>query len=236
MRAGHGVLLGCWLSSVLSGCTPLVIGGAVAGGAAVIYDRRGSGTVLNDQAIELKADSALSAYPGLADADQAHINVTSYNGMVLLTGEVTTPELRQQAVAAVQNLDNVRQIYDELAIRPPSFLGDRSNDFAISTNAKAALFRITNLPGFNPLRVKIVTARGTVYLMGLVKPQEAEAVVATVRQLSGVRKVVTLFEYLPDTGTESAPAASSDTAPDGDSGYPPDAGSDYRLDSSTDPT
>jgi osmotically-inducible protein OsmY len=212
-----------------------VIGGAVAGGAAVIYDRRGSGTVLNDQAIELKANSALSAYPDLADANEAHINVTSYNGTVLLTGEVTTPELRRQAVTTVQNLDNVRQIYDELAIRSPSFFGDRSNDFAISTTAKAALFRITHLPGFNPLRVKIVTARGTVYLLGLVKPQEADAVVATVRQLSGVRKVVTLFEYVPDTGSDSAPAAGG-YAPEAGGGYAPDASGDYRLDIGRDPT
>lgn len=186
-----GLLLGA-LVSILSGCAGLAIGGA-ATGASVVHDRRTAGTIVEDQAIEFKAIDALSKNRIF---DDAHINITSYNNAVLLSGEVAAPELRRRAAQIVSRIDQVKKVYNELAVAPPSSLTSRGTDTWITTKVKTSLFQIDGFPDFDPTRVKVVTERGIVYLMGLLRPLEAEAVTSTVRRVGGVQKVVKLFEYI----------------------------------------
>ena len=181
-------------TTLLTGCIPLLVGGTAVG-VSVAHDRRTTGTVVDDQTIELKLYDALNQQlpPG------NHINTTSYNGAVLLTGEVVSEAVRQQAEQIARNLSEpqVREVYNELVVSPPSSLSVQSNDALITSKVKTALLQITNIPGFDPSRVKVVTDRGVVHLMGLVKRQEADAAADKASQVGGVNQVVTLFEYIP---------------------------------------
>jgi osmotically-inducible protein OsmY len=176
---------------LLQGCAGLLIGGTAVG-VSVAHDRRTTGAVVDDQTIELKLFDALNRQlpPG------NHINVTSYNGSILLSGEVISESVRQQAEMIARASDPpVREVYNELAVAAPSTLSSRSNDVLLIAKVKAAFFQIS-IPDFDPTRVKVVAERGTVYLMGLVRPNEADAVASVTSQVSGVRQVVTLFEYI----------------------------------------
>lgn len=183
-----GVALG-----TLSGCAGLFIGSAAAVGLAA-HDRRTTGTVVEDQAIEVKARALFreQAYR-LA---RSHINITSYNNSVLLSGEVETPDIRQWAEDSVRRIDKVKEVYNELLVGVPSPFGMRSNDGWITTKVKSSLVQINDIPNFDPTRVKVVTERGIVYLMGLVSQREGEAATSVARQVSGVQQVVKLFEYM----------------------------------------
>lgn len=181
------------LAAQLAGCGAFVVGGAAAGAVAA-HDRRSVGTVIDDQGIQFAAYGRFNEHPVLRD--NSHINVNSYNGAVLLSGEVPSAEAGQLAERLVGDLENVRQVHNELVVGQPSTIGERSTDTLLTTRAKAALFGIESLPDFDATRVKVVTERGVVYLMGLLHPQEADAVVERVRRVNGVQKVVTLFEYL----------------------------------------
>ncbi len=174
-----------------SGCAVLV-GGAAVTGAMVASDRRTTGTVIEDQAIEVKAYQALHQ-AGLQQNQR--IRVSSYNLVVLLTGEVNAPETRQKAEEIVRQVERVRHVYNELIVAPPILLTQRSQDVTLSAAVNAALLNVT-VPGFNPLAVQIVVERGIVYLMGLVRIQEAEAVTEQARYVRGVQQVVRLFEYI----------------------------------------
>ncbi len=176
---------------LLSGCAGLLIGGTAVG-VSVVHDRRTTGTLVDDQTIELKVYGALNGElpPG------NRINATSYNGVVLLTGEVISEEARQKAEVATRNIvPPVREVFNELVVGPPDSLSTRSNDAFLTTKVKTALFQI-KIADFDPTRVKVVTERGIVYLMGLVRPNEADASANVASQVSGVRQVVTLFEFI----------------------------------------
>ena len=175
----------------LSGCAGLVIGGA-ATGVSVAHDRRTAGTVLDDQNVEVKAFSLLTARLPAGN----HINVNSYNGAVLLTGEVISELVRQQAEDIVRGIEPVRVVYNELVVGPPSTLSSQSSDTFLTTKIKTSLFQIHDIPDFDPTRVKVVTERRVVYLLGLVRPEEADAAADIASTVSGVRQVVTLFEYI----------------------------------------
>jgi osmotically-inducible protein OsmY len=185
-----------FLISGLSGCAGLLFGGAAATGVNAIHDRRTAGTMLDDQNIEFNSYITFRKTEELASAERAHINVTSYNNAVLLSGEVITPELRQLAEDKIRTVSKVRFIHNELAVGQPSSLQSRATDTVITAGVKASLFKIGDIPNFDPTRVKVVTERGTVYLFGLVTTQEAEAVTETVRRVNGVQQVVKLFEYI----------------------------------------
>ena len=179
-------------TTLLNGCAGLLVGGA-ATGISVAHDRRTAGTVMDDQTIEYKVYDALNLQlpPG------NHINTTCYNSAVLLTGEVASEPIRLQAEQIARRIDSpVREVYNELVVGPPSPLAVQSNDALLTTKVKTALFQITNIPDFDPSRVKVVTDRSVVYLMGLVRPKEADAVANVASQVGGVRQVVTLFEYI----------------------------------------
>ena len=194
MRKSHLslILLAC-APLLLQACAPaVVVGGGTA--AMAVHDRRTAGDFIEDQNIEFKAYNRISADKELSS--RSHISVTSYNRVVLLTGQTPTPELRARAEELVRGIRNVRRVHNELTIAAPNSLGVRSTDTWITTKVKTALFRIDKLPDFDPTRVKVVTENGTVYLMGLLTPEEAEAVVDVVRQIKGVQRVVKIFEYI----------------------------------------
>jgi osmotically-inducible protein OsmY len=174
----------------LQGCATAVVTGA-ATGASVIYDRRTTGAVIDDQGIEFKA--AYEIFNNKSIYDQSHINVTSYNGVVLLTGETLTEELKQQVTNLVKRLPKVRRVHNELLIAAPSALPSRSSDTWITSKIKA---KLTAELGSDTLFVKVVTEHGVVYLMGLVSQAEASKVVDIVSRSAGVQRVVKIFEYV----------------------------------------
>ena len=192
-RAGRFVVPGGLLLALsLSGCAGLLVSGA-ATGISVAHDRRTTGSVVDDQTIEFKISNqlALKLPPG------NQIGVTSYNGAVLLTGEASSAQARQRAEVIARGIEPpVRVVYNELVVGRPSSLSSQSNDAVITTKVKTALFQITTIPDFDPSRVKVITARSVVYLMGLVKPVEADAAADVASRVEGVRQVVTLFEYI----------------------------------------
>jgi osmotically-inducible protein OsmY len=181
------------LVTVIQGCAGAVVGGAAAG-ASVAHDRRSAGTVVDDEIIELKAREKLFSDKELFE--QTHISVTSYNNILLLSGETPTDALRSKAFSLVSGIPKVRKVHNELVLAAPSSLLTRSSDTWITTKVKTNLFNIKNIEGFDPTRVKVVTENGTVFLLGIVTRQEAEAAVNASRTVKGVQRVVKLFEYL----------------------------------------
>jgi len=174
----------------LSGCAVTAVGGGTAAGAATL-DRRTAGTIIEDQAIELKAYRAIRADKELAD--QTHLNITSYNTAVLVTGESPLDEMREKIIAIVTGVEKVTHVYNEITIAAPSSIVSRSSDTYITTKVKTKLFADKILSG---LVIKIVTEKGVVYLMGLITREEAEIATKIARETGGVQKVVKLFQYI----------------------------------------
>lgn len=172
----------------LSACAPLVIGG-VGAGAMILEDRRTSGTYLVDEEIELKAGSTLRENFGA----NTHVNVTSYNRRVLLSGEVPDAATRAKVKDLVLKVPNVRDIQDELSVGPASGYKARATDGYITTKVKT---RFLDDKRFEAHHVKVVTEASVVYLMGLVKREEGNAAAEVAARTSGVAKVVKVFEYL----------------------------------------
>ena len=179
----------CAAALLVSGCVPLVVAGAAGGAALVATDRRSAGTQLDDEAIELNISNNVGAGFG----DRVHVNATSYNGRVLLTGEVPTADLRDQIVQIVRTTAKVRRVVDELAVMPVSSIGTRTNDSYITSKVKARFVEANSFPAN---RVKVVTEREVVYLMGLVTHAEGDAAAQIAATTSGVVRVVKLFEYI----------------------------------------
>lgn len=175
------------------GCAPVIVGGAATTGAAA-HDRRTIGTFVDDQGIEVKARLRLGEDKELKE--QAHINVVSVNGVVLLAGQTPTESQRQRAQGIVAGVEKVRHVHNELTIAAPNTLMTRSSDSLITGKVKTKLLGINDIEGFDGTRVKVVTENGVVYLMGLLRRHEADAASERARQVGGVQKVVKLFEYL----------------------------------------
>jgi osmotically-inducible protein OsmY len=177
---------------LLQGCAALVVGGA-ATTAVVAHDRRTTGTVVEDQAIELKTYDRLAQDETIKK--NCKINVTSYNKVVLLTGQADSEASRRKAEQLANQVEQIRRVVNEVEIGSTASFGEHSRDVALTTEIK---FKLTNvdLPDFDPLRVKVVTERGSVFLMGLLTKDEAHAVTEVVRYISGVRRVVKVFEYI----------------------------------------
>lgn len=195
-RSAHRLLRTATLCAVLagaalsSGCV-LLMGGAVVGGSLVALDRRTSGTQLDDQSIELKASNRIKEAVG----DRGHVIATSYGRLVLITGEVPTDADKMAVEANIAKIDNVRSIVNELAVMPNSSLSTRSSDTIITAKVKATLVDAKDLVGN---AFKIVTERGIVYMMGRVTEREATRAVNLTRTISGVQKVVRVFEIITE--------------------------------------
>jgi osmotically-inducible protein OsmY len=178
--------------TLLAGCAPVIIGAAVVGGAMVATDRRTSGSQVDDEVIELKSKSRMGeAFPD----DRAHINTTSYNRMVLLTGDVSNDADKTTAEQVVARIDNVVSVVNELRVGPPNSFKETSNDVLITTKVKASLVDAKDLLAHS---IKVVTHRNVVYLMGRVSEREATRAAEIARGVSGVAKVIRVFEILSD--------------------------------------
>jgi len=177
------------MSVLVSGCVPILVAGAVGGTALVATDRRSVGAQADDEAIELKIGNNI----GTGYGDRVHVNVTSYNGIVLLTGEVPTPELVTTITQIARTTAKVRTVHNELTVGPVSSVGSRTNDSYITSKVKA---RFVEANKFAPNHVKVVTERQVVYLMGLVRHDEADTAAQIAATTSGVVRVVKLFEYI----------------------------------------
>ena len=178
-------------SGALTACVPLVVGGAMAGGSLLAIDRRTSGAQLEDEGIELRAASRIRGTFG----DRVHVNLTSYNRQVLLTGEVPSAQDKQQIEQVVTGVENVTSVVNELAVAGQTSLSQRSNDTFLTGRVKAMLLDARDLQS-NVF--KVVTERGTVYLMGRVTQREADRATQVVRSTPGVQKVIRVFEVISE--------------------------------------
>jgi len=175
---------------LLQACVPVAVGGAAAGAAAA-HDRRTLGAMIDDENIELKAAATIGQ-----DADLkklVHVNVTSMNGIVLLTGEAATTEARDQILTHVRAVNGVRRITNELRITEPSPFGDRSKDSLITSAVKSRFLVSQNL---DSTRVKVVTEASVVYLLGLVTHAEGDLAADRAATIEGVERIVKVFEYI----------------------------------------
>jgi len=174
----------------LSGCFPLMVGSAVTG-ALVASDRRTSGTVVEDNAIQLKASNRIDDALG----ERVHVNTTSYNRQLLLTGEVPSEQDKQLAEKASSGVENLRNVVNELAVAGSSTLSQRSTDTLVTSRVKANLIDARDLQAN---AIKVTTERGTVYLMGRVTQREANRATEVVSGTSGVQRVVRILEIISE--------------------------------------
>ena len=175
---------------LFQGCAPVAITGATTAVSTVAADRRTTGTMIEDEAIEIKSRLALSDLKEVNN--RVHINFTSFNTTVLVSGEAPTEEDRQAVIDLVKNVEKVTKIHNEITIAAPSSLLSRSADTVISAKIKAKLIAEKDL---STLHIKVVTENGVSYLMGLVSEEEGDIATEVARRTGGVQKVVKLFEY-----------------------------------------
>lgn len=174
----------------LSACAPLLVGGAVVTGMSA-SDRRTTGAQLEDERIESRGGARLREHLG----ERVHINITSYNRQVLLTGEVPNEQDKQLAEQVVSRIENVRAIVNELTVLGHSTLTQRSSDALVTGRVKANLIDARDI---SASAFKVVTERGVVFLLGRVTAREADRATDITRRTSGVQKVVRLFEIITE--------------------------------------
>ena len=189
----------------LSACAPLMFGG-VLGGAMVASDRRTAGIQVEDEGIEQRSATAISENFG----SKEHINITSYNRQVLITGEVSNDTVRSQVEQLIGRVQNVRSVVNELAIGPASSFSDRSSDALLVGKVKAAMVDTEDV--FANV-FKVVGERGTIYLMGRVTQREAKRATDVVRGVNGVKRVVRVFEYITEDELRAMQPKRSDQQP-----------------------
>jgi osmotically-inducible protein OsmY len=192
-------------ATLLAGCVPLVVAGAVGGTALVATDRRSVGAQADDESIELKLTNAINGQYG----ETVHAIATSYNGIVLLSGEVPNQDIWASIGNLAKSTPKVRSVHNELAVGPNADLNVRSNDTFITSKVKTRFVEASK--EFSATHVKVVTQRGIVYLMGIVTRGEGAAAARVASTTSGVVRVVTLFEYIaapppPPQTSETPPA------------------------------
>ncbi len=184
------------LSSTLAGCGGIIFGGAVvATGVALstAHDRRTAGRVVDDKTLEVKITRVL-----LSDNyidENSHTNLTIFNGVVLITGEAATANIKQKILEKTQTVPGVKRIESDIAIAEKSSLYNRSKDSAITAKVKLALLTL-DIPNFDATLVNVSTERGNVYIMGIVTREEADAMINKAKLVSGVLSVTKVFEYL----------------------------------------
>lgn len=182
------LILAVSLTTALNGCVPVIAGGAAAGGLAAA-DRRTSGAYVDDEGIEWKALTEIEKQL----RNKVHVNVTSFNRNVLLTGEALDEETKKQAESITKEIANVRNVTNEMQVGLASAVTDRSRDSYLTSLVKGKMYKENRFP---PNYVKVVTEDSVVYLMGMVTRAEAEDAVDIARGIDGVEKVVKVFEYV----------------------------------------
>ena len=162
-------------------------------GCSSVPDRRSTNIILKDENIESKATNIL--YGDTKINKKIHVNVTSYNGIVLVTGEVLTEELGQQVIDVVRNLPDVKRVHNELTVGNLTSFESRSGDTWITSKVKSQMLSTRDLKS---TLIKVVTENDPVYLMGIVTEKEANEAAAVARNVEGVKRVVKIFEYIPE--------------------------------------
>ena len=188
------LLISASVAATLSACVPLVplmVGGGLVGGVLVATDRRTSGTQLEDEGIELRAASRLRDNLG----ERAHVNVTSYGRLVLLTGEVPSAQDKQLVEQVVAKVDNVRSIVNEISVLGNTTLGQRTSDSLTTSRIKA---NIVDAKDLFANAFKVVTERGSTYLMGRVTQREASRATDIARSTEGVQKVIRVLDIISE--------------------------------------
>jgi osmotically-inducible protein OsmY len=175
----------------LASCAAPLMFGGVIGGAMVASDRRSAGIQVEDETIEQRSATAMRENFG----SKEHISITSYNRQVLVTGEVSNDTVRRQVESLVSRVENVRAVVNELAVGPASSVSDRASDAVLVAKVKASMVDTEDV--FANV-YKVVGERGTVYLMGRVTQREAKRATDVVRGVSGVKRVVRVFEYITE--------------------------------------
>lgn len=175
---------------LLQGCAAVVVAGA-ASGLALAHDKRTTDTILDDQSIEYHIAGKISADKELKL--RAHINVISYNSIVLITGETPDENMRSKVIDVAKNSAKVKRVYNALKIMPPTSLKSRNNDTWITTKVKTKLLGKKEIDG---LRIKVITENASVFLMGLIPKTQADIAAETASQVAGVKRVVKVFEYV----------------------------------------
>jgi osmotically-inducible protein OsmY len=176
--------------ATLGGCAAVVVGATVGAGTLVAMDRRSASVVQSDQTIEQKVGKAVSdRWPA---GSGVHVNVTSYAGKVLLTGEVPTADIREQIEKTASSTQYVQAVTNEILVGPETLMTARAQDAYITSKVKARLIEAKQLDAKD---VVVVTERGVVYLMGLVSASQGDAAAAVAASTSDVVRVVKLFEY-----------------------------------------
>jgi len=206
MRTLMPILITAILTSMLQGCASVIVGGTAAG-VSVAHDRRSTGTLVEDQEIELRFFNFKQQNPEFFE--NSDISSTSYNRRVLLSGSAASRTVMDRAIQFIRNLPGVRLVINEIEIIPAGNIKDTLNDSYINTQIKLALFKI-KLEDFDPTRVKVTTYNRSVYLMGLVSSAEGRAAAEKARYIKGVKRVVKHFEYISASQqASSAPRSQS---------------------------
>lgn len=177
-------------AALLSGCAAAVVGGS----AVAVHDRRTIGQVFDDQNIEYSVVRAIYASDDIGE--ESHIKVEVYENVVLLMGETDNEDRKRKAGEVAAAVEHVERVVNEIQTHPRASFGDRVNNSWLTAKVDTALMRENPVPGFDATRIKAISSDGTVYLMGLVTREEGNAVAEVVRNVSGVDKVVKVFDYV----------------------------------------
>lgn len=178
------------VAALLSGCAAAVVGGS----AVAVHDRRTIGQVFDDQNIEYSVVRAIYASDDIGE--ESHIKVEVYENVVLLMGETDSEDRKRIAGEVAGAVEHVERVVNEIQTHPRASFGDRVNNSWLTAKVDTALIRENPVPGFDATRIKVVSSDGTVYLMGLVTREEGNAVAEVARNVSGVDKVVKVFDYV----------------------------------------
>ncbi|MCK5356575.1 MAG: BON domain-containing protein [Methyloprofundus sp.] len=179
---------------ILTACSSIGHDFAELTGLSYLYDRRESAAIATDERIE---DSAIVVMHKLSDIKQkAHVNMTSYNAKVLITGEVESEDILERIISNVRIIPGIKLVHNELIIARLSSVQSRNDDSLLTIRVKDALAKIEGMPGFDATYVKVISEKQSVYLMGLVSEEEGAVAAETVQRIGGVKKVVTVFEYI----------------------------------------
>jgi osmotically-inducible protein OsmY len=198
---------------LLSGCAPLVVGGAAAGAAMVATDRRTSGTQLEDQNISFKVESRMSQKFG----DTARVNASTYEGVVLLTGDIPNEAAKEQATSLAQGVENVKKVVNQLGVGPVASFSARSNDTWLGSKVRSELLNTKYVPSGT---ISVTVDKGVVYLQGKVTQAEGEYAANAAAGISGVTKVVKLFDTISREEAVRLSGSSSNSKPASDSSTP----------------
>lgn len=191
MPARYRLMPVIMITVLLHGCAaPLLVAGGAAG-ATLANDRRTPSAFMHDQKLELRIRDKLDSDRSLAQ--DAHISVTSFDGVVLLTGQVRHQAQRDRIAELLRDEPGIKRLHNEIHVAPPTSMETRSQDTWLTTRVKTAMLEQKKL---NALQVKVISENGIVYLMGMVTHEEARIAATTAQRVKGVRAVITVFEYL----------------------------------------